>query len=139
MEVFGIILSIPETFLASLFYRLLLIEASSRFRWLNTLFIPESYVVFALLAAELILLMLFGALRSRALVGPIFVVTHAIVFYLGTPALANLLILRRISSATARWYVAVPLCTVLGFFLVLLEFYVSEQLYGIDQSGGPYS
>jgi hypothetical protein len=38
-----------------------------------------------------------------------------------------------------KWYVVSSLCTVLAFFLVLLEYHVSEQLFGIDGIGGPYS
>jgi len=30
-----------------------------------------------------------------------------------------------------KWYVVSPLCTVLVFFLVLLRYHVSEQLFGI--------
>jgi hypothetical protein len=40
---------------------------------------------------------------------------------------------------TPKWYVVPSLCTVLAFFLVLLEYQVSEQLFGIDGIGGPYS
>jgi hypothetical protein len=37
-----------------------------------------------------------------------------------------------------EWYVAGALCTVFAFFLVLLQYTVSESLYGIDGDNGPY-
>jgi hypothetical protein len=139
MEIFALLLSFPGAVILSALYRVLLLKAISRFRWIPTLFAPASYIVLGLLAAEIILLAKFGAVRSRGLVGPSFAVAHAIVYLLGTPALANLLVFRGVSKATARWYVVVPLCSVLAWFLVFVEYDVSDQLYGPDGIGGPYS
>jgi hypothetical protein len=58
------------------------------------------------------------------------------VFVLGTPALANVLVLRPIAC---KWYVAGLVCTIFAVFLVLLEYDVSEALYGINGTNGPFS
>jgi hypothetical protein len=139
MEIFGIVLSLPSAFILTALYRVLLLKAASRFRWIATIFRPASYVVLGLFAAEVTLLMMFGAVRSRGLMGPIFYVGHLVVFFLGGPALANLLVLRTPSSEVPKWYVVVSLCTLFAFILVLLQYDVSEKLYGIDGNGGPYS
>ena len=129
-------LSVPVAFVASMTYCAFLayvVRATERPRrllyWL-------SLVVLSLLAIELVLLTTLGAVRSRAAVGPLFSVGHVVVFLFGTPALANALLLRR---GGMRWYVAGLLCTALAFGLVLLQYGVSEGLYGIDGTNGPYS
>ena len=139
MELFGIALSLPGAFILTALYRILLLKAASRLPWIAIILRPASYVVLGLFAAEMILLTMFGVVRSRGFVGPMFYVGHLVVFFLGTPALANLLVLRTPSSQDPRWYVVVSLCTVFAFILALLQYDVSEKLYGIDGSDGPYS
>ena len=72
-----------------------------------------------------------GAVRSRAILGPGFYVVHLILFFISVPSLANLLVLRQRRGFVASWYIAAALCTMLAFFLVLLQYSVSEALYGI--------
>ena len=78
-----------------------------------------SVIVLGLFAIELVLLATLGALRSRAIVGPGFYVAHIFMFFLTTPALANLLVLRRQGGSLSTLYVVAVLCTVFSFFLVL--------------------
>ena len=73
--------------------------------------------------------------RSRALFGPGFYVVHLALFFLCAPALANLLVLRH----RERWYFVPFACAGLALFLVLLQYGVSESLYGINGDDGPYS
>ena len=139
MELLGIVLSIPVAFVASMLYCLLLdrvvLKLEGPSRWLRTV----SLIILALFAVELILLVTLGPVRSRGLLGPGFYAAHIVLFFLGTPALANLLVLRPRRGGLAKWYVAAALCTLFAFFLVLLQYSVSESLYGIDDEGGPYS
>jgi hypothetical protein len=86
---------------------------------------------------EVVLLAVIGAVRARTLLGPGFYALHLIMFFLGTPALANIPLLRR--RALGRWYWVVPICTLFAFVLVLLQIGVSEALYGIDGFDGPFS
>ena len=90
-------------------------------------------------SAEVLLLATLGAVGSRTFVGPAFYVAHVVFFFLGTPALANVLLLRTPAPFVQRWYVAGILCTVFAFCLVLLQYGVSEALYGIDGTNGPFS
>jgi hypothetical protein len=136
MELFGMAASIPGTFVLIALYRLVILRVAGRFHGLIAVLRPASYVVLGLFVVELTLLATLGAVRSRALFGPVFITGHMIVFLLGTPALANVFLLRR---TVPKWYVVSSLCSVLAFFLVLLEYHVSEQLFGIDGIGGPYS
>jgi hypothetical protein len=139
METFGILFSFPGALILITIYRRVLLWASPRFSWIDPLFRLASVAVMSMFAAEMILLATFGTLRSRAMVGPSFYLFHSLVFFLSPPALANLLVLRKPISWTARGYAVVQLCAALAFFLVVLQYDVYETLYGIDGIGGPYS
>ena len=104
-------------------------------RWLYAV----SIVLLVGFLGEVVLLVTLGAVGSRALVGPAFYVAHSVFFFLGTPALANVLLLRKRGPLVPRWYLAGALCTAFAFCLVLLQYGVSEALYGIDGTNGPYS
>jgi hypothetical protein len=138
MELFGIALSVPIAFVASMLYCLFLGLLMVRFarpsRWLRF----TSLFVLGLFAAELVFLVSIGSVRTRGLLGPHFYAAHICLFFLCTPALANSLVLRPSRGLVSKWYVAGALCTVFAFFLVLLQYTVSESLYGIDGDNGPY-
>jgi hypothetical protein len=132
MELFGIALSVPVAFVASMLYCFLLdrvvLKLEGPRRWL----LFTSYFVLVVFGAELVMLLTLGAVRSGAILGRIFYVVHLILFFLGVPSLANVLLLRQRRRFVDRWYVAGVLCTVFAFFLVLLQYSVSESLYGIE-------
>ena len=139
MELFGIIFSIPVAFVMSMVYCAVLAHAIRRFENLRRWLYAVSLILLAGFLAEVLLLATLGAVGSRALVGPGFYVAHVVFFFLGTPALANILLLRKREPLLRRWYVAGLLCTVFAFCRVLLQYGVSEALYGIDGTNGPYS
>jgi len=139
MEVFGILLSIPFALVASMFYCLLLAKVVSRFTGLSRCLRFVSYGVLSLFVVEIVFLVTLGAVRSRGILGPAFYVAHSVCFFLCTPALANVLVLRSTRGSLSTWYVAGTLCTVLAFLAALLQYDVSESLYGIDGDNGPYS
>lgn len=132
MELFGIALSIPVALVASALYCFFLDRVVLKFdgprRWL----LFTSYFVLAFFAAELVMLFSLGAVRSSAILGPSFYAVHLTLFFLGVPSLANFLLLRRHHRFVDTWHVAAALCAVFAFFLVLLQYSVSESLYGIE-------
>ncbi len=139
MELLGIISSVPIAFTCSMLYCLLAAKVISESQRLGYVFKFASIFVLAAFVFEIVLLITLGSVRSRGLFGPAFYVTHVTLFFLGPPALANVLILRTRPQKSGQWYVAGFLCTVFAFILVLLQYTVSESLYGIDGEGGPYS
>jgi len=139
MELFGIFLSIPVSFVACMLYSLLLSKFVYKFTILSRALRIISTVVLSLFAVEVVLLITIGAVKSRGILGPGFYVAHLIFFFLCPPALANVLVLRSKPGSLSRWWVAGTLCTILAFCLVLLQYGVSEVLYGIDGDNGPYS
>jgi len=139
MEMFGILFSIPVAFAASVIYSLLLIFVVKRFPRLSQAMWWASVLVLAGFLVEVILLVTLGAVRSRGALGPGFYGAHTAIFFLGTPALANLMLLRRQKSLLLWSCVTVALCTTFALGLVILQYGVSEALYGIDGDNGPYS
>jgi hypothetical protein len=163
VELFGIILSVPVSFVMSMVYCAFLAKAVrklDRVRRVNQRGKGKSHGSEALEGAmdrvrrsvcvgslvllnsflvELALLARLGAVRVSAVVGPGFYVAHSVFFFLCTLALANVLVLRKRGPFVARWYIAAVICTLLSFYVVLLEHGAFEALDGLDGTNGPYS
>jgi hypothetical protein len=163
LENFGILCSVPVALLTCMAYCRLLAKVVRRLerarRWharrrrdqpllaefvrrlerVRRLLYWASFVILGLFLVELVLLSKLGAVHSRAVIGPGFYVGHVLVFFLGPPALANALVLRENGTFVARWYFAGAICTIFAFYLVLLQYDVSESLYGLNGTDGPYS
>ena len=131
MEMFGIMLSVPVAFFASAIYAVVLTKIVRPFERLSRWFWWPSIVVLSTFALESLLHATVGAVRLESLMGPILYVVHLVVFVLGKPALANVLILRR-TARPPSGCVVVPLCTAFALVLVLLQYGVSEALFGIE-------
>jgi hypothetical protein len=132
MEVFGIALSVPVAFVASMLYCFFLDRVVLKFEGPRRWLLFTSYLVLICFAAELVMLLTLGSVRSGAILGRTFYVAHLTLFFLCVPSLANCLLLRQRRRFVGRWYVAGVLCTVFALFLVLLQYSVSESLYGIE-------
>jgi hypothetical protein len=139
MEMFGILFSIPAAFLASTVWCGILAHTIKRFERLSRCLYTVSLIVLVAFISEVVLLITLGAVQSRGMIGPVFYVVHSAIFFLGTPALANVALLHRRSNVLTYWYlVAIP-CTIFALVLVLMQYGVSEALYGINGTNGPYS
>jgi hypothetical protein len=133
MELFGLALSIPVALVASMLYCFFLDRVVLKFERPRCWLLFTSYVVLAFFAAELVMLEILGAARSSAILGrSFFYFAHLTLFFLGIPSLANFLLLNQRRRLALGWYGAAFLCTVFGFFLVLVQYGVSESLYGIE-------
>jgi hypothetical protein len=162
MELFGIIFSVPVAFTMSMVYCAFLAKLMRKFERVHrairrdkgTLYgfkarargadlmrsrvYTGSLVILGCFLIELVLLFKLGAVRSRAVLGPGFYGAHVVFFFLGAPALANVLILRERGLFVTRWYLAAIICTIVAFFLVILQYSVSEELYGFEGNPGPF-
>jgi hypothetical protein len=76
---------------------------------------------------------------ARELVGVVFYPLHLVLFFLGPPSLAILLVGIGRRSLVSRWFVVAAVCAVLALALVLMQYHVAESLYGVEGLGGPYS
>jgi hypothetical protein len=139
MEPYAILLSGPVAFALSVVYCTIVskyVRAIERLRWHCYLL---SLVLLGLFCIELVFLCALGPVRSRATLGPGFSVAHITFFFLGTPALCNTLILAPRRPHVANPYVAGMICAIFAVFLLLIQYWVAEALYGADGKDGPYS
>lgn len=123
MELFGIAFSIPVAFVMSMVYCAILTHAVRRREQLRRWLYAVSIVLLLGFLGEVLLLAALGAVGSRAFVGPAFYVAHSVFFFLGAPALANVLLLRKRGPIVRRWYLAGAFCTIFA--------------YGIDGTNAP--
>jgi len=139
MEILGILFSIPVAFVLSTVYCLFLDKVVSKHKELSRWSRYSAYLVLSLFFIEIALLIVVGAVRSRGLLGPIFYQAHICLFFLTPPALGTVLVLQQMHKILSKLYIAAILCTAFTFFMVLLQYGVSESLYGVDGENGPYS
>ena len=138
MELFGIVLSVPAAFVASTVYSFVVQWLMSKLPWLTKPALIVSMVVLAVLVIEWCLLGVVGAARSHEIAGPLFYPLHLVVFFLSVPALANILVLMRPRGGFWRLLLVAMACAVFALPVVLTQVAVSEGLYSVDGSGGPY-
>jgi hypothetical protein len=138
MELFGIVLAIPAAFIASAIYAALLQRLVRDRARLSGALRAGGGVVLALLLAEGIAVVSTGAVRCRELLGPVFWVTHQALFVLGVPALVTRMALQPGRPWWSRWFVAAAAGAVLALAVVLLQYEVSEKLFGINGTEGPF-
>jgi hypothetical protein len=132
MELLGLVLSIPAGLIGSLCYCFFLSRVVTPREGLRRAMWLVSCGVLAGFAAETVLLSTVGATATSALLGYTFYLGHLIIVCLGTPALANFLLLRKEPTRAVAWYAPVPLCTLFAVVLVSLQYGVREALFGIE-------
>ena len=138
MELFGIAFSIPAAFVASVVYSFVIRWLMAKLPWLKRPALGASVTVLAGLVLEWCLLGAVGVVRGREIIGPVFYPAHLAIFLFSIPALANLLVLARPAGRLGWCLVAGVLCAALDLPVVLTQYVVTEALYGVDGSGGPY-
>jgi hypothetical protein len=139
MELFGLMFSLPASFIATVVYAHILNLTVKRSPLVSRLFVIASCVVLSLLVLEFIGVATAGPLHLRRTIGPHFYTLHVVLFFLGVPALANLMQLQKRVLLITKWAITGCVCACLGFSVFLLQFVVSESLYGHDGMSGPYN
>lgn len=134
MEIFGILFSVPVVFVLILGYGALLCRVVATHDRFSQFFRIASGVILGFLAIEVVLLASKGPIRCRQIFGVGFEVVHLILFFLATPSLATLLILRGRSRPPGSRFAAAAACALFALLHVLLQYGVSEALHGVDGS-----
>jgi hypothetical protein len=139
MELLGIVLALPVAFVASAIYAYVL-RFAVKFAFVRQTAPWGSTVVLFGLLLEWVALATMGAVQIRARIGPAFELIHLLIFFLAVPALATLLVIKKgMGESGLGWlFVVALLCSALALPVVLTQYGVTEALYGIDGTGGPY-
>lgn len=139
MENFGIALSVPVSAVAGIVYALIFEKVARRWQFLLSPLLWISSLILTLLAIEAIGALTVGAVELRKEIGPSYELLHGILFFLALPSLVNVMRLQKRIPFLAKLYVISGACAIAGLAVVLLNFGVSEALFGIDGMSGPYA
>lgn len=131
MEILGIALSVPVPFVASIVYGIIIGKVIRLWQFLSTPLLMFSLLVLSLLTFELIGVLTLGVVRVQEIVGDQYYAIHLGLFFLAVPSMANLLTIQRSVPNLSKWYVIGPVCSILALCSVLLQYDVSETLFGI--------
>lgn len=134
MEMFGAILAIPVSFVSSGLYSVFLFAFIKPHAKLSTFLFWPSLVVLTALSWEIVLTILVGPKGLEELMGPTYFRIHVGIFFLSVPSLVNAIALQRRFSIISKWYIIAPACSILTILIIMLQFYVTDILFGIDHS-----
>ncbi len=139
MEIYGIMLSVPAAFAVTAVYGKFILKYKGLSASARRFLYSASLVLLVCFGIELALVGGIGPVRSRTLFGPAFSVAHLALFFLAVPAMCNALLLGPERTRVTNVYVAAAICAAFALVVVLLQYSVSEALYGLDGSSGPFS
>jgi hypothetical protein len=138
MELFGIMFSVPVSFVATSIYAVIIKRITTKRTYLIVPLFWISGVILTLIILEFVGVLTVGAIRLREIIGVQYYPLHISVFFLFWPSLANIMGMQRRIGFLSKWYMIGIACAFLGLCVTLLQYGVSEALYGIDGTGGPY-
>jgi len=138
MELFGILLAAMLGLVASPLYCIFVEKVIARTNLLSRLLYWISIVIIVLLITEICLVVIVGPVEARRIVGRWFFAIHSVLFITIAPAFGAFLLLINKKRKLITWYFVAPICWITGVAAILYQFFISESLYGIDGTGGPY-
>jgi hypothetical protein len=137
MEAFGIALALLIGLVGAPVFCFILAKLIRPFAALAAFGFWMAAPLVVLFAVEISLVLAFGVLGTRALVGPGFFLTHAVLSLAIGPALACVALLG--PRGIPRWWRLVAVvCWLAGAGGIFYQYDVAETLYGIDGIAGPY-
>ena len=140
MELFGLLLAVPVTFVTSVVYAAFVLAVIRFLPVAGRVLVAASWFVAALIVIELLLLAAMGARGTYAHLGHVFTAMHFLGFFLGPPAVANLVLHFATCWNLNKWFrlSSVTLCCWIACMAVLLgHIIVDEAIVGPD-AGKPF-
>jgi hypothetical protein len=140
MELIGLLLAAPVTFVASLAYAALMLAVFKFLPVAGRVLAAGSLAVVAVIILELVLLATIGPKGAYAHFGQRFTAMHFLGFFLGPPAAANLVLYLASRLNVRQWlrFASTTLCCWVACMAALLgHIAVDEAIVGID-AGKPF-
>jgi hypothetical protein len=138
MELIGLLLAVPVTFVTSLVFCLLAYFGFRRWPRVRHVCIVAAFWIVGYLAAEVIAVFTIGPFHLHAFLGPIYWTLHMVGFLFGPPAVA-VLVFVGVSRLVRVAAVPVALATLVCWFVcmttLLGNIAIDEDIHGIDGSG----
>jgi len=138
MELFGILIAAVLGLVVSPLYCIFVEKVILRINVLSRLLWWISSVITVLFITEICLVLIFGPVELRHIIGCWFFTIHSFLFLAIAPAIGALLLLTKKVRKFIKWCFAAPICWITGITAILYEFFIAESLYGVDGIGGPY-
>lgn len=138
MELFGIMLSVPMSFVASSIYSVIIKKLTMKWKFLANPILWISALILSLIILEFLGVVTFGTIKLRETIGQSYYPIHTFLFFFALPSLVNVMRLQRKINFLSKWYVIGIACALFGLCVVLMQYSVSESLYGVDGTGVPY-
>lgn len=129
---FGIIFSVPMSFACGAIYSNIVGKIILKWNNLTQLLRALSGIILALSVLEVIGVSTVGALKLREVIGIAYYPIHSILFFLTLPSLVNILKIQRRTPFLSKWYFIGFACAIIGLGIVLLQYDVSEALFGVN-------
>ena len=140
MELFGLLIAAPVTLVTSIIYVCIVLAVYRFLPVVGRVLVVGSIVLMALLAIELVILAAMGARGAYAHLGHAFTAIHFLSFFLGPPAVANLVfyfVSRRSAKKWVRFFSAALCCWISCMVALVGHIAVDEAVVGID-AGRPF-
>lgn len=138
MEIFGIMLSVPFIFVTSSIYAVIIGKVTGRLQFLIVPLLWISGLLLTMIVLEFIGIITVGPVRLRETIGPSYYTIHIALFLFAVPGMANIMKLQKKTCLLSKWYIVGICCAIFGLCAVVMQYVVSEGLFGIDGMGGPY-
>jgi len=138
MELFGIVFSVPVSFVVSSIYALIIKKITAKWTPFIVPLFWISGIILTVLILEFVGVLTVGAIKVRETIGTLYYPLHIFLFFLFWPSLANLMAIQGRMAFFSKWYIIGITCAFLGLSVTLLQYVVSEALFGVDGMGGPY-
>ena len=138
MELFGILIATNLGLIVSPVYCLIIEKVIRRVKLLSAALWWISSVITTLFITEIILVLIFGPVELREIVGRWFFCIHSALYLTIAPALGAFLLLMKKKGKFITWYFVAPVCWIIGVAAIVYQYFIAESLYGIDGTGGPY-
>lgn len=132
METCGILLAIPFGFFASIAYSYFATYVLVEQVQYKRILLRCSLGILIAFSLEIALVGGIGILRSRQILGPLFMVVHNVTFFLSTPAFANVILLPDRYRYKPHWLIVAFVCFGIAMFDLFYNINVHETLYGVD-------
>jgi hypothetical protein len=136
MEMFGLLLAVPATLVASTIYCFVAAVVFAKIRLVRRVALVGSPLVLLGVLVEIALLLTLGPKTSYIRLGLGFALLHLTCFWLGPPAVANLALLSLFRKPdTRKWpriMIAIMLCWFVCMPTVVVNITVDERIVGVN-------
>lgn len=132
MELFGIMFSVPAAFVTSAVYAVLVRRFVAGRSPFDRALLWVSAVIVGVWAIEFLYVVALLVSNQGNSIQLIPYSIHLVLFFLIVPSTANIVQFQKTWPFVSKWYFTAAICTFTALVAVLLQYTVSEAIFGID-------